>query len=276
MQAVRQSVPMMAPLYTVGPYAMYPLHVCSADAIAVLFTKICARGNPIMQGKPAEDLYRLGLAFYRKSVGSVASTVFLKGAEPVALMLAWDSADGGVWKGTDGPPESLRCHAAIGAAVFESRPQEVTQPGQQLFMSFAGVALPHPGQTLLMSMQIVAVLGAIAAGYTDSFGYATHPKTIEQANNAGPAQPGIRTTWGITYSDIEVTDEEVQKELHSIFPGRAECGVSNLVWSRTNIEEGREDFATLLEGLRPAGAQMVAMTRMLFDDDGYQMPMASL
>merc|ERR1712100_237874 len=135
----------------------------------------------------------------------------MKGAEPVALMFGWDTFHGGVWKGTSGPPESLACHAAIGAAIFASRPHQTTAPGQEMFMAFAGVALPHPGQTLLLSMQIMAIESAAAAGYIDTFGYAVHAKTIEQSQSS-PDKAGFRNVWRVSYSDIEVTDQAVQEE----------------------------------------------------------------
>ena len=43
--AIAPAAPKMAPLYGVGPYGLYPLHVCNKEAIASLFTKICARSN---------------------------------------------------------------------------------------------------------------------------------------------------------------------------------------------------------------------------------------
>lgn len=275
MQAVSQDMPRMAPLFTTGPYALYPLHICSADTIAKLFIKICARGNPILQGKPAADLYQLGLAFYKKSLGSVMSSVFLKGTEPVALMFGWDTFDGGVWKGTDGPPESLACHAAIGAALFASRPHPPTVRGQEIFMAFTGVALPHPGQTLLLSMQVMALLSAEAAGYIDMFGYAVHAKTIEQSKNS-PDEPGMRTVWQVSYRDIEVTDQAVQEELCSIYPGTAECSVTNVAFTVDGIWKGTEQVQEMGVGCRPGVYRMLASSHMSFEDDGFQMPLARL
>jgi len=264
----------MAPLYTTGPYALYPLHVCSAEAIAKLFVKICARGNPILQGKPAADLYLLGLAFYKKSVGSVMSLVFLKGVEPVALMFGWDLVQGGVWKDTSGPPQSLACHSAIGAAVFASKPV-TTLPGQDMFMAFAGVALPHPGQILLHAMQIMAIFSAAAAGYSNTFAYAVHAKTIEQTQSV-PDEPGVRHTWRISYSNIKVTDQAVREEICSIYPGIAECSMTSLAFSLENIrEDPRDHVQEMAEACRPSVARMLASSQIPFDD-GVPMPMASL
>jgi hypothetical protein len=274
MQAVSPNIPSMAPLFTTGPYALYPLHVCSAEAVARLFVKICARGNPILQGKPAADLYRLGVAFYNKSVGSVISTVFLKGDEPVALMFGWDTFDGGVWKDTSGPPESLACHAAIGTAVFESKPATL-MPGQDIFMAFTGVALPHPGQILLHAMQIMSVFSASAAGYANTFGYAVHAKTIEQAQSA-PDDPDTRYNWRINYCDIEVADQALHEEMCRIHPGTAECSVTSLAFSHEMIQQdARAHVQEYAEALRPNVARLLASSHIPFHD-GVQMPMASL
>jgi hypothetical protein len=209
----------MAPVFTTGPYALYPLHVCSEDAIAKLFVKICSRGNPILQGKTAADLHRLGVAFYKKSVGSEVSMVFLKGVEPVALQFGWDVFDGGVWKGTSGPPESLACHAAIGAAIFASVPHEAV-PGRDMFLAFVGVAPPHPGTVLMHAMQIMSVFSSQAAGYTTLFGYAVHAKTIEQSQAYTDNACGTRNVWRVSYRDIEVEDEKVREELCGIIRTR--------------------------------------------------------
>jgi len=263
-----------APLFTTGPYALYPLHVCSEEAIAKLFVKLCARGNPVLQAKPAADLYRLGVAYYKKSVGSVASIVFLKGDEPVAMTVGWDVYHGGVWKGTSGPPDSLVCHAAIGAAMFASKPHETTMPGQDLFLAFAGVARPHPGQLLLTAMMTMNCLSASAAGCTNLFGYATHAKTIEQSQSR-PDEPG-RCTWRVSYSDIEVTDQAVREEMCSIQPGIAECHVTSVAFS---VEALRQDTSAqvqeFVEALRPGAARLFASSHKQFDE-GVQMPMASL
>lgn len=275
MHAVATSTPRMAPLFSTGPYDLYPLHFCSAEAVAELFVKICGRGNPILQGKPTADLYRLGVAFYKKSVGSVTSLVFLKGAEPVALMFGWDSFNGGVWKDTSGPPESLVCHATIGAAIFASKPCKATRPGHEVFLAFSGVALPHPGPVLLHSMQITALLCASAAGYVNSFGYAVHPKTIEQSQSL-PAEPGVRQVWRVSYSDIEVEDQAVREEMCNIHPGTAVCSVTSVASTVNGILQIESQIVReLAEGCRAGVDRMLASAHVQFDDR-VQMPMASL
>jgi len=272
MQAGAEPIPGMAPLFTAGPYTLHPLHICGEEAFAKLFVKVCARGNPILQGKPAADLYDLGVAFYKKSVGCVASMVFLKGDEPVALTCGWDVYHGGVWEGTSAPPDSLACHAAIGSAMFASKPHETTMPGQDLFLAFAGVARPHPGPLLLSAMQIMNCLTASAAGYSNLFGYATHAKTIEHSQSVAD-EPG-RQTWRVSYKDIEVADEAVREEMCSIEPGIAECHVTDVAFCLEALKrDASAQVQEFTEALRPGAARMLTSCKQIH---GVQMPMASL
>jgi len=279
MQAVSPAKPTTAPLFATGPYALYPLHVCSADAIAKLFVKICARGNPILQGKSAADLYQLGLAFYKKSLGGSISMVFLKdGVEPVALQFGWDIFDGGVWKGTSGPPEGMACHAAIGQHIFASLPHESVQ-GEDMFMAFFGVAPPHPGKVLMHAMQVMAVLTSSDAGFTRLLGYAVHASTIEQQQAYTDNDCGTRSVWRVNYADIKVADEKTQEELCSIAEsaGMAECSLTDLSWLLEDIRtDHREYVREFADELRKGLPHMRAVSHMQFDDHGVQMPMASL
>jgi len=279
MQAVSPAKPTMAPLFATGPYALYPLHVCSADAIAKLFVKISARGNPIFQGKSAADLYQLGLAFYKKSLGGAVSMVFLKdGVEPVALQFGWDIFDGGVWKGTSGPPEGMAGHAAIGQAIFASMPHESVQ-GEDMFLAFVGVAPPHPGKVLMHAMQVMAVLTSSDAGFTRLFGYAVHAKTIEQSQAYNDNDCGTRSVWRVNYGDIKIADKKVQEELCSLAEsaGMAECSLTDLSWFHEDIRTDHRAYVQeFADELRKGLPQMRAVSHMQFDDHGVQMPMASL
>jgi hypothetical protein len=148
-------------------------------------------------------------------------------------------------------------------------------PGQEMFLAFAGVALPHPGPILLHSMQIMSMLCASAAGYINSFGYAVHPKTIEQAQSH-PEEPEVRLTWRVFYSDIEVSDQAVYEEMCNIHPGAAECSVSSIAHIVNTIMQVESPFVQeLAEGCRQGVARMLAFSHIQFDD-GVQMPMARL
>jgi len=228
--------PRPAPVCVVGKYEVYPLSVCSEDAIAALFAKICNRGNPLLQGKPDEDLLRLGVAFYRKSSPYVGSVVCLLGDEPVALSFGWDCADGGVWKGTAGPPASLLAHAAVGGAVWGTWPDPFTLPerrGEFWFGAFGGVTLPHPG-SLMGVMAMIAFPWMLAVGYRYNFGYVVHPTLLEQQKrmeaNTGERNIGHSdfTRWVTKYNEIEATDPTVRDELASYKPGYTNCTIMEM------------------------------------------------
>jgi hypothetical protein len=85
-------------LLTMGEYTMYPMEFCTEDQVAKLFSKICQRGNPVLQGRPAADLILLGRAMYRKAKVLSLGQVAVHKGQPVALGFSWDVADGGVWK----------------------------------------------------------------------------------------------------------------------------------------------------------------------------------
>merc|ERR1712216_981879 len=87
-------------LATFGAYTIYPMEFCTEDQIARLFSKVCQRGNPVLQGRPIRDLEQLGRAMYRKSMKLSTGNVALYQGEPVALGCSWDMADGGVWAGS--------------------------------------------------------------------------------------------------------------------------------------------------------------------------------
>lgn len=274
-EAVTQTMPKYEPLFATGGYALYPLRAVSEEAAAKLFVKVCARGNPILQGKPAADLFRLGVALYNKSVNSVMGLVFIKGGEPVAITFGWDLVDGGAWKGTSGPPKSLACHAATGEAMFASMPH-VSMPGQDAFLAFTGVAPPHPGLLLMHSMQVMACLGSAAAGYNAMFGFAVHAATIKQAAAYVPNDKGNRVGWFMKYSDIETTDPEVREELCSLHPEECHCSLTDVSYFMEDIRaDARAHVQEAADALRPGAARLLAISQIPFED-GAQMPMASL
>jgi len=109
-------------LGTHGEYAAYPLEVVTEDQASKLFSKICQRGNPVLQGRPAADLVLLGRAMYRKAMlNRLRQVYFHTSGELVAIGFSWDVATGGVWQDTGlEMPASLEAHAACGKAAFDS------------------------------------------------------------------------------------------------------------------------------------------------------------
>lgn len=158
--------------------------------------------------------------------------------EPVALQFGWDCADGGVWKGTDGPPASLLAHGAVGGACWGSWPVPFVlpeNPGQVWFGAFGGVSLPHPG-TLMGLMSLITFPWMIGMGYRFNFGYVVHPSLIEQQKRMEASLP-IETIekmqaqfrrWVITYNEIEVSDPDVKAELSSLKPGYTNCSLMEM------------------------------------------------
>lgn len=223
------------PVCRVGAYEVHPVCACSEAAIAELFAKICQRGNPLLQGKPKEDLLRLGAAMYRKAAPYVASVVCVLAGEPVALMLGWDCADGGVWKGTDGPPPSLAAHAAVAQACWSSWPQPFSVPVQKnqvWFGAFGGVTMPHSGQ-LFNLMALLNFSAVVASGFRHSFGYTVHPTLLASqalAEEQGHSMPAdeMNKRWPIIYRDIEHPDHSVRAELAAKVPTYTNCSIMDV------------------------------------------------
>lgn len=157
--------------------------------------------------------------------------------EPVALRFGWDCADGGVWKGTAGPPASLLAHGAIGGACWGSWPAPFSlpeRPGKIWFGAFGGVSLPHPG-ALMGVMAMITFPWMTAVGYSHYFGYVVHPGLMAQqqrveAANAPKSEvaPEDFRRWVITYSKIETSDPDVKAELARLKPGFTNCSLMRL------------------------------------------------
>lgn len=259
-----------APVCLVGPYEFHPLRVCSEDAIAALFAKICNRGNPLLQGKPRADLLLLGAAMYRKSVLYAQPLVCLMDGEPVALSFGWDCADGGVWQGAAGPPASLLAHSAVGSACFGSWPAPLRMPerrGEIWFGAFAGVSVPHPG-ILMAVMALIAFPVVIKLGFQRQFGYVVHPKLLdyqrlmrENGSHKTPS-PEMHSSWEINFSEIEVDDQDVKAELSSLKPGYTTCSISDLKMMTETFGGGQSSVAT--EAAKAAGERLA-----VWDSEAY-------
>lgn len=156
---------------------MYPMEFCSEGQIATLFSKVCQRGNPVLQGRPEADLELLGRAMYRKSSSMRLGQVAVHKGEPVAFSCCWDAAEGGVWEGSGlEMPASLAAHAACGKAAFESL---TTQSGKTLFCAFYGVLPPH-NIALFGYLAVSGVVMAHALGFQDTFQYTFRPTPISR------------------------------------------------------------------------------------------------
>jgi len=159
-----------------GEYEIYPMQVCSEDQVSELFVKVCQRGNPLLQGRPHDDLVLLGRAFYRKCMPLGFSQVALHKGVPVALNTLWDAAEGGVWQGSGlDIPKSLEAHAEVGKACFNRLDPNDTS--RLLFAAFGGVDIPHSGKLFgLMGMMGFHI--AKASGFKKSMQYSVLQKSV--------------------------------------------------------------------------------------------------
>jgi hypothetical protein len=190
-------------LTTCGEYTVYPMQYCTEDQVAKLFSKICQRGNPVLQGRPAADLILLGRAMYRKANLMKTGQVAVHNGEPVAVGFGWDVAEGGVWKGSGlEMPASLAAHAACGKAAFES----LTARGKTFFGGFYGVLPPHDG----VFFGYLAVSGFMMAhqmGFEDGFQYTLLPTLNKRGGVFGKfGKDGDNVNWHLPFSDIAAAD----------------------------------------------------------------------
>jgi len=203
----------VAPFLTFGEYTVYPMEFVSEDKIAKLFSKVCQRGNPVLQGRPVADLELLGRAMYRKNMKLRVSNVAIYQGEPVALGVGWDTADGGVWAGSGlEMPASMAAHAACGKAAFDSF-QEKKKGASTFFAAFYGVLPPH-------NVKLFGYLGfsnfciAHKLGFQDSFQYTLIPALTgkglftEQDKDAADTM-----NWPLAFADVPSEQADVRGEL---------------------------------------------------------------
>lgn len=209
-------------LFLFGEYSLRPLRVIGEQVAVRLFADISQRGNPLLQGKPMNDLERLGVALYRKALDFPSSSVVFKGAEPIGLLFMWDVAVGGAWGG-ETPPRSLAIHNAIGAAVLAS--QNGIEPGRVAFGAFMGVVLPHPG-ALCAIATFVSFDIAAKSGCSQILWHSVHP-AVTASDRKIPFGPEGRR-WEIPFASIEMGDADLQAELAAAKPGFALCTLADI------------------------------------------------
>lgn len=199
-----------------GEYEIYPLQVCNEEQISVLFSQVCQRGNPLLQGRPIEDLILLGRAFYRKCLPLGMSQVALYNGEPVALMCAWDVAEGGVWKNSGfSVPDSMDAHAEVGKACFAKLEGE---DSRVFFSAFGGVNRPHNGK-LFGLMGLIGMKMAKASGFKKSFQYSVLEKSVlaRTKGNKSLAQSKVHKVFDpVLFADIAAQKEATRAELKEL------------------------------------------------------------
>jgi len=212
-------------LATLGEYTMYPMEFCTEDQVAKLFSKICQRGNPVLQGRPVGDLILLGKAMYRKAKLERLGQVAMHKGQPVALGFSWDVADGGVWKDSGlEMPASLAAHAACGKAAFES----LNTRGQTLFGGFFGVLPPHDG-VLFGYLAVSSFMMGHQLGFKDGFQYTLLPTLNKRGGvfqKFGAEEDNMN--WNVRFADIAAGSEGVVSDELRELDGNVNLSLSSL------------------------------------------------
>jgi len=210
------SVEAAAPFLTVGEYTVRPMEFCSEDKVAKLFSKVCQRGNPVLQGRPQADLELLGRAMYRKTMKLRVGTVAMYQGEPVALGCGWDMAEGGAWAGSGFEiPASMAAHAACGKAAFDEFNQR-KKAESTYFAAFYGVLAPH-------NVKLFGYLGfsnfciAHKLGFQDSFQYTLIPSLTSKGLFTEKGLDEADTiNWPLRFADVPSDKAEVSAELKEL------------------------------------------------------------
>lgn len=215
-----------------GEYEFYPLTVCSEDEMADLFAKVCQRTNPLLQGKPHDDLILLGRAMYRKCLPSGMSAVAKHKGELVALNCLWDAAAGGAWKDSGLiMPASLEAHAEVAKACFAQL--DPNDDSRVLFSAFCGVNHPHTGK-LFGVMALTHLYVSQALGFDKSFQYSVLAKSllVRTKGNSHIAENEFqRHIKPQPFAEVAIAaeNEAVRAELNEL-EGEARGSVTHLKW----------------------------------------------
>jgi len=211
-----------------GEYEIYPMQVCSEDQIAELCVKVCQRGNPLLQGRPEQDLILLGRAFYRKCMPLGMGQVALHKGVPVALNTCWDAAEGGVWQGSGlEMPASMEAHAEVGKACFAKLDPD--DDSRLFFAAFGGVEPPHSGK-LFGLMGMIGFHMAKASGFKKSLQYSVLEKSVlartKDHKSLVPTK-FLKHLGPVKFADIAAENEETTAELQEL-DGIARVSVAHM------------------------------------------------
>jgi len=224
--AVVDPVPESA-LIVYGEYSIHPMSTCSEDEVALLFTKVCQRNNPVLQGRPFKDLELLGRAMYRKSSKLGMGQVTKHDGKAVGLGCAWDITEGGVWAGTGlEMPASLATHAACGKACFDAHQQKVRSGRQTLFVAFYGMLPGHSSHCFgIMAMSHFAM--GKAFGYDDAFQFTLIPSLKGKGVFTDDKSDDNSQNWKIGLSQVPSDNAAVLDELKEL-EGNINCQLTSL------------------------------------------------
>jgi hypothetical protein len=204
-------------LITHGEYTIHPMQFAPEKDVARLFTKVCQRGNPVLQGRPFADLERLGMAMYRKSTKLGMGQVAMHDGKLVALGCCWDAAEGGVWTdtGLEMPP-SLAAHAACGKACFDAW-DAVPEAGNSktLFCAFYGVLPPHSAHCFgIMATSHFKMSEQM--GFEYSFQFTLLPTLKGRGVFSDSKSNTDSRNWAMKFSDVASERKDVLEELSDL------------------------------------------------------------
>jgi hypothetical protein len=199
-------------LFTHGEYTIHPMSTCSEDEVALLFTKVCQRNNPVLQGRPVKDLELLGKAMFQKCAKLGTGQIAKHEGKVIGLQFSWDVAEGGVWNGSDiEMPASLAAHAAIGKACFDALPQ---RGRRTIFCAFSGILPPHSANCFGIMAMCVFCMGR-AMGFEDSFQFTIIPN-LKGKGVFSDSNSDDSLNWALKFSDVPSERADVLEELKDL------------------------------------------------------------
>jgi hypothetical protein len=200
-------------LITHGEYTIHPMTTCSEEEVAVLFTKVCQRGNPVLQGRPFKDLLLLGKAMYRKCEKLGMGLVSKQDGKAIGIGCAWDLAEGGVWANSGMQmPASLAAHAACGKACFDSLPQ---RGRRTLFAAFYGILPGHSAHCFgIMAMSHFAM--AKEMGFEDTHQFTLLPNLKGRGVFSDTKSNDDSLNWSMAFTDVVSDKADVLEELKEL------------------------------------------------------------
>lgn len=211
-QAVVDSTPPSV-LLTHGEYTIQPMSTCSEEEVALVFCKVCQRGNPVLQGRPFEDLELLGKAMYRKCATLGMGQVTKHDGQIVGLGYCWDAAEGGVWANSGlEMPASLAAHAACGKACMDSLPN---RGRKTLLIAFYGLVAPHPVRYYII-MGLASYALGMAMGFEDGFVFTIHPTLVGKGIFSDDTYNDESLNWAMNFTDVASEKSEVLEELKEL------------------------------------------------------------
>lgn len=213
-------------LVTIGEYTVYPLERCSEDEFAELFCKMSERGNPVLHGRPKDDLKLLGKAMYRKSnILRLGNIAFHKGT-PVAIGCNWDVADGGVWEGSGlEMPTSMAAHAAIGKGALDS----LGKRNKKIwYCGFYGVVAGHSA-ALFSYLGTAGAMMANALGFEEVFLYSLLSSLQNREGLYSRRSDANEKHWMVRFADID-TSPAVSADLKAL-DGIVQLGLIDMGFS---------------------------------------------